>query len=251
MWKCGNCDKENQDKRYFCLYCTKRKDVLLDENSSGMEEIKSSTMTERLSSCPKCSSPLDEDAQFCPSCAEPVLLSSTINCPNCNKTVNAGAKFCKYCAANLKQKEEFKYGSQLNSQYSNSSFNSQKEKTERHQRIFVNQTNRAKKQSPFQIAEEKHRISANQKAEKTSFNSQKQKAEKLAAFGAILAVISAIAVFWGRSYTSNFANTARAGFENLMGQTDSTYQLAQFCILFGVIGLIVGIVLFIVGMSQR
>lgn len=84
----------------------------------------------------------------------------------------------------------------------------------------------------------------------TTLNSQRTKANTLAASGAILAVVSALAFWWGQSYTSSWANTARAGFGNLVGQQDATYQLAQYCIILGALGFIVGVVLFIVGLSQ-
>lgn len=82
-------------------------------------------------------------------------------------------------------------------------------------------------------------------------SSQREKANRLAVSGAILGIVSAIAFFWGQSYTSNLANTARAGFRGLAGQTDSTYQLAQYCVTLGVIGFLVGLILFIVGLAQR
>lgn len=78
-----------------------------------------------------------------------------------------------------------------------------------------------------------------------------EKAGRLAKAGGITAVISALLFLWGYSYTSNFANSARAGLMNLAGQPDSTYTLAQVCITFGAIGFIIGVVLLIVGLAQR
>jgi Double zinc ribbon len=80
---------------------------------------------------------------------------------------------------------------------------------------------------------------------------QTTKANNLARSGAILAIVSAVAFWWGQSYTSSWANTARAGMGNLVGQQDSVYQLADYCIILGALGFIVGVVLFIVGLSQR
>jgi hypothetical protein len=85
----------------------------------------------------------------------------------------------------------------------------------------------------------------------SSESSQHERATRLAASGGILAVISAITFFWGQSYISNWSNLAKAGLYNLAGQTDATYQIAQWCVPLGVIGFIVGLVLFIVGLSQR
>ena len=80
---------------------------------------------------------------------------------------------------------------------------------------------------------------------------QRTKANRLATYGAILAVVSIAVAAWGQTYTSKFSNTANAAFGNLMGQPDTTYQLAQNCIVFGGIGALVGIVLLVVGLSQR
>jgi protein-S-isoprenylcysteine O-methyltransferase Ste14 len=80
---------------------------------------------------------------------------------------------------------------------------------------------------------------------------QREKASRLATFGAISAVVSALAFLWGYSYTSNWSNVARAGLSNLAGQTDSTYALAQWCVTLGAIGFLVGLILFIVGLAQR
>jgi Double zinc ribbon len=82
-------------------------------------------------------------------------------------------------------------------------------------------------------------------------NSAKDRAERLAKAGGITAGISALLFLWGYSYTSSFANSARAGLMSLAGQSDSTYQLASFCVFLGSIGFIVGLIFFIVGMAQR
>lgn len=88
-----------------------------------------------------------------------------------------------------------------------------------------------------------------------AYNAAKQlareKAGRLMGIGAITAIVSAIAFVWGNSYVSDYSNVARAGIGNLMGQTDSTYMLAQWCVTLGVIGFLVGLVLFIVGWVQR
>lgn len=79
----------------------------------------------------------------------------------------------------------------------------------------------------------------------------KERAERLAKAGGITAGVSALIFLWGYSYTSNFANSARAGLMSLAGQSDSTYQLASLCVFLGSIGFLVGLILFIVGMAQR
>jgi len=79
----------------------------------------------------------------------------------------------------------------------------------------------------------------------------RERAERLAKAGGITAGISALIFLWGYSYTSSFVNSARAGLMNLAGQTDSTYQFASLCVVFGALGFLVGSILFIVGMSQR
>jgi hypothetical protein len=84
-----------------------------------------------------------------------------------------------------------------------------------------------------------------------SLEAQRNKAERLAIGGGGVAGVSVLLLLWGYFYTSNLSNVARAGLMNLAGQTDSTYVLAQWSISLGAIGLIVGIVLFIVGMAQR
>jgi hypothetical protein len=82
-------------------------------------------------------------------------------------------------------------------------------------------------------------------------NTEISKGGRLAIAGGVTLTISAIAFLWGYSYTSSFANTARAGFMRLVGQSDATYTLAQLCVTFGVIGFIIGLVLLIVGLAQR
>ncbi len=84
-----------------------------------------------------------------------------------------------------------------------------------------------------------------------TIDSPSLKASRLATYGAILAIVSIAITAWGHSYTSRFSNTASAALGNLMGQPDTTYQLAQNCVVFGGIGALVGVVLFIVGLAQR
>ena len=85
----------------------------------------------------------------------------------------------------------------------------------------------------------------------SSFDSRRAKADKMVLGGGCLAGISALAFFWGVSYTNNTANQMRAGFGSLVGQTDATYGFAKLCVVLGLIGAIAGIVLLIVGLSQR
>jgi hypothetical protein len=84
-----------------------------------------------------------------------------------------------------------------------------------------------------------------------SENSARERAERLAKAGGITAGVSALLFLWGYSYTSSFANSARASLMSLAGQSDSTYQLASLCVFLGSIGFLVGLILFIVGMAQR
>ena len=80
---------------------------------------------------------------------------------------------------------------------------------------------------------------------------QRGKATKLAIAGGITAVVSAVVFLWGYSYSSNWSNMANAGLSNLTGQGDPTYAIAQWCVTLGVIGFLVGLILFIVGLAQR
>jgi hypothetical protein len=80
---------------------------------------------------------------------------------------------------------------------------------------------------------------------------QMAKADKLALAGGITAAASGLAALWGYTYTSSLYNSGVAVAKQLAGQTDSTYTLAQFCITFGFIGFIIGVVLLIIGLSQR
>jgi hypothetical protein len=80
---------------------------------------------------------------------------------------------------------------------------------------------------------------------------QRTKATKLAVCGAITGGVSALAFLWGYTYSSNWSNMAHAGLSNLVGQSDPTYALAQWCITLGAIGFLVGLILFIVGLAQR
>ena len=82
-----------------------------------------------------------------------------------------------------------------------------------------------------------------------SLERQRTNADRLAVGGGVTAGVSALLFFWGQSYTSN--NFLKAGLSNLVGQTDSTYQLAQWCVTLGVFGFIIGLVLLIVGLAQR
>ena len=84
-----------------------------------------------------------------------------------------------------------------------------------------------------------------------SIKRQRTNADRLAIGGGVTAGVSALLFFWGQSYTSNWSNLAKAGLSNLAGQTDSTYQLAQWCVTLGVFGFIIGLVLLIVGLAQR
>ncbi|HVQ38250.1 MAG TPA: zinc ribbon domain-containing protein [Pyrinomonadaceae bacterium] len=80
---------------------------------------------------------------------------------------------------------------------------------------------------------------------------QRGKANRLAIWGGITAGVSALAFLWGYTYSSNWSNMAHAGLSSLVGQTDSTYILAQWCITLGAIGFLVGLILLIVGLAQR
>lgn len=76
-------------------------------------------------------------------------------------------------------------------------------------------------------------------------------AEQLILAGAGIAVLSALAYFWGNSYTSNIGNAMSASFAGLIGQRDSTFVLAQWAVVLGGIGFFVGLVMAAVGLAYR
>jgi Double zinc ribbon len=234
--------------------------------------------------CTKCSASLDEDAIFCPSCAAPV----NPQCPSCGKSVSADAKFCKYCACDLTQKVSAateqtpppqqqvksgidalladKYHAMSNAQLLamlKGDLSGQTEKTlsialaELETRTNIDWRDMAVAKTRVKeaiIAAHAHGSIgslANTPRHSASQDLEREKAERLAKAGGITAGISALLFLWGYSYTNSFANAARAGLMNLAGQTDSTYAFAQFCVTFGAIGFIVGVVLLIVGMTRR
>jgi len=52
--------------------------------------------------CPKCGSPVREEAKFCDNCGA----SLKVTCPQCGAELRPGAKFCENCGAKVEQDEE-------------------------------------------------------------------------------------------------------------------------------------------------
>ncbi len=81
--------------------------------------------------------------------------------------------------------------------------------------------------------------------------SSRKNAASLIVLGGVLALASAIAFLWGVNYSSNLSNAAYAGLASLVGQTDSTYQLALWAKNLGAVGFIIGVVMTIIGFVKR
>jgi Double zinc ribbon len=243
-----------------------------------------------LDTCPKCSAPLDADAIFCPSCAAPVNPQCP-SCGKSVSVDAKFCKYCafdltqKVSVANaekspvvsteqtLPPKQQVrsgidglladKYHAMSDSQLLAMLRGDLSGQTERSLSIALAELETRTNIDWRDMAVAKTRVKeaivavhsrgsvTNTARYNASQDLAREKAERLAKAGGITAGISVLFFLWGYSYTSNFANSARAGLMNLAGQTDSTYQLASLCVLFGALGFLVGLILFIVGMAQR
>lgn len=225
MWKCENCEKENRDQLKICWNCTKPRDLSLEVPSG--EDFRSN-LRKRFAAFKKV---LREGPEtFEDEGTE--LGVGTEYCGQCSALLDKDSRFCPSCAAPASIESNIKC------------LNCDK---------VVTVSARFCKYCAFDLGTTPHQktVVVNATASSSHIKKQREKANKLAKSGGFLTVLSAITVFWGHTYTSDFGNTARASFENLLGQADSTYQVAQTCVVFGSIGIVVGVVLFIVGISQR
>lgn len=63
-------------------------------------------------------------------------------------------------------------------------------------------------------------------------NEAKKSGGSLIVVGVVLILISAFAFVWGANYTNNFQNVATAGISSLMGQTDPTFAMAKWRLIY-------------------
>jgi len=76
-------------------------------------------------------------------------------------------------------------------------------------------------------------------------------ARQLMLLGVLITIASAMAFLWGVSYTSNLSNAAYAGLSSLVGQTDTTFQLALWSRNLGAVGFIIGVLMSFIGLMKR
>jgi RNA polymerase subunit RPABC4/transcription elongation factor Spt4 len=188
-------------------------------------------------SCPKCSRPVSEHSNFCVYCYAPIVHTKTESrpvpskpmlvvtpgvCPSCSASLDEDSKFCPSCRTpvtftNLVDCPEC--GKSINAdakfcKYCAADLTSKK-----------NTSNRRKSKSAA--------------------------AGNLIVFGAIIATVSALAYLWGVNYASNFRNVMSAGFSNMMGRSDATYDMAVLAVNFGPISFFAGLIMFIVGIVLK
>jgi hypothetical protein len=80
---------------------------------------------------------------------------------------------------------------------------------------------------------------------------QRRSSSRLALFGLVVMLMSAVAFFWGSAYTGNLGNLAHSAFAEVAGEPDSVFAVARACQTLGVVGFVAGLVLFFVGLAQR
>lgn len=83
------------------------------------------------------------------------------------------------------------------------------------------------------------------------FATKEKNARQLILLGGMITIASAIAFLWGVSYTSNLSNAAYAGLASLVGQTDTTFQLAVWARNLGALGFIIGVLMSVIGLVKR
>jgi len=219
--------------------------------------------------CSTCKAELEDDAKFCVECQTPVAKvvvakDTVLECPNCQKTISAVSKFCKYCAAEImlsppsaklcpncesELEDDAKFCAECRTPIAKDGAfecpNCQK---------TLNVGSKFCKYCSAEItppAKVPPVFARSSYASVSTPSSQNTKANNLTKSGAALAIVSGIAFWWGRSYTSDWENRAGAILGSLVGQQDSTYQFAQMCVVLGLLGMIAGVILFIVGWLQK
>jgi hypothetical protein len=245
MWQCSNCGERVENQFELCWNCQAEKgdsipytliaeeprswecdacgaEVAADDNTCLSCGADISQIAGPQLFCPKCGSRVDDDAEFCSSCAARISASDVNDCPNCGKSVNAEARFCKYCAANLTRAPK-------TSDFAN-----------------ISDHTIAKRLASKQVTS-----SMKSFANTSKQGSQNGAAGNLIVFGILLAVVSAIAYFWGVNYAGNFSNAMAAGLENLVGRRDQTYDIAIMATQFGPFGFFSALILFVVGLVLK
>jgi double zinc ribbon protein len=283
MWICVGCHTENRDDRDHCWHCGTGKDAICADRPPIANSVEANNY--RPSVCSKCSGTLDADAKFCPSCATPVLLYTPLNCPQCGKAVVIGNRFCKFCAFDLTQKPSAvglsskpqfgagiealladKYHALSDSQLLATLRGDLSTQTEKSLSVALAEleTRTSMDWRDLEVAKTNVKdaiLGAHSRGTKGSISRSRsydsindparERADKLVQGGGITAGVSALLFLWGYSYSSNLANMGRAAMMRLAGQSDSTYAFAQLCVTLGAIAFIIGVVLLIVGWTQR
>jgi len=155
-------------------------------------------------------------------------------CLKCSAPLDEDAKFCPSCAAPVLLYTSLdcpRCGRSVNASAKFCKYCAA-DLTQKEEYSFGAYKNNLNHSSPFQETE-------------------RRQAENLLRLGAIVGVVSAIVFFWGTIYTNNVANSARASFVNLVGQTDATFQMATWAMYLGAIGFIAGVIMVIVGWTHR
>jgi hypothetical protein len=75
----------------------------------------------------------------------------------------------------------------------------------------------------------------------TEYQQQRRAASVLAVLSGAILLSSLVAYFWGTQYTESIGNSLNAGLRQLVGQRDTTYELAIVCLRFAPIGIFCGV----------